>query len=270
MKVREIKAKSIIMKSNLPEGDYVINPYIGCEHGCKYCYARFMKRFTNHPEPWGEFVDVKINALELIKNKKYDKKYITISSVCDPYQPIEKKYELTKKILEKLIPLQPHIDILTKSDLVIRDIGLLKQFKDSMVAMSFSMLDENLRKQLEPGAPSADKKIAALKELYKNNIHTVVFISPLFPEITEWKEIILKTKDFVHEFWFENLNLYPSIQDNIYSFLRKNKPELIEKYKEIYSNNDYWNKMESEIRKFCTENDIKYRIYFHHKDMVSK
>ena len=264
MKVKEIKAKSIIVNSKLPEGDFVINPYTGCEHGCIYCYARFMKRFTNHPEPWGQFVDVKINAVDLIKNKKLDDKYITISSVCDPYQPLEKKYKLTRKILKKLIPLQPHIDILTKSNLVTRDIDLLKQFKDSMVAISFSTLNEKLRKQLEPRAPSADKKIPALKELYKNGIHTVVFISPLFPEITDWKEIINKTKDFVHEFWFENLNLYPSIRGNIFEFLKKNKPELVEKYREIYSDIKYWDVMEKEIRDFCKKNKIKYRIYFHH------
>lgn len=120
MKIKEIKAKSIIVKSNLPEGDFVINPYTGCSHGCLYCYARFMKRFTNHPEPWGEFVDVKINAPDLIPEDtdKYKDRSITIGSVTDPYLPLEAKYKLTRRILEKLIPLQPRLDIITKSDLV--------------------------------------------------------------------------------------------------------------------------------------------------------
>ena len=78
MKIKEIKAKSIVTKSGLPEGDFVINPYIGCMHGCIYCYARFMKRFTGHKEPWGQFIDVKINAPELIKDKNYTNKYIPI------------------------------------------------------------------------------------------------------------------------------------------------------------------------------------------------
>ena len=130
MEIKEIKVKSIIVKSGLPGADFVINPYIGCVHGCIYCYARFMKRFTGHLEPWGDFVDVKINGPDLIPEKwsKYQGKSIIIGSVTDAYQPIEKKYQLTRRILEKLIPLQPDLEIITKSDLVLRDIDLLKQF----------------------------------------------------------------------------------------------------------------------------------------------
>lgn len=148
MKIKEIKTKSIIVKSNLPDGDFVINPYIGCMHGCKYCYARFMKRFTGHTEQWGSFVDIKINAPDLIPEgiNKYREKSIIISSVTDPYQPIEREYKITRKILKRLIPLQPHLDLITKSDLVVRDIDLFKQFKDCMVTLSFSVTDEKLRK----------------------------------------------------------------------------------------------------------------------------
>lgn len=269
MRIKEIKAKSIIVKSNLPDGDFVINPYIGCMHGCKYCYARFMKRFTGHTESWGSFVDVKINAPDLIpKNaNKYKDKSIVIGSVTDPYQPIERKYKLTRKILEKLIPLQPHLNLMTKSDLAIRDVDLFKQFEDCLVAISLSVLDDKTRKELEPLASSADKRIDALKNLYKAKIPTALFISPIFPEITDWKKIIDKTKSFVNEYWFENLNLYPSIKREIYGFLRKNKPELIEKYKRIYSkDSDYWNVEENNINEFCKKNKLNYKIYFHHKN----
>ena len=268
MKIKEIRAKSIITKSGLPEGDFVINPYVGCMHGCKYCYARFMKRFTGHTEPWGSFVDAKINAPDLIPEdaNKYKNKSITIGSVCDPYQPIERKYKLTRKILEKLIPLRPHLDLMTKSDLVVRDIDLFKQFKDCIVAFSLSVLDDKIKKELEPLASSVDKRINALKELHKAGIQTALFISPIFPEITNWKALINKTKSFVDEYWFENLNLYPFVRDEIYKFLRKNKPELVEKYKQIYSkDSDYWDIEETKIKEFCKKNKISCRIYFHHK-----
>lgn len=267
-KIKEIKAKSIITKTDLPEGDFVINPYTGCMHNCKYCYARFMKRFTGHTEPWGSFVDVKINAPDLIPEdtKKYEDKSITIGSVCDPYQPIERKYKLTRKILEKLIPLQPHLDLITKSDLVIRDTDLFKQFKDCIIALSFSSLDDKIRKELEPLASSVNRKINALKKLHKTGIQTALFVSPIFPEITDWKALINKTKPFVDEYWFENLNLYPSVRDEIFNFLRKNRPKLEEKYKQIYSkNNNYWNIEENRIKEFCEKNKISYKIYFHHK-----
>jgi len=269
IKIKEIKVKSIIVKSNLPEGDFVINPYIGCVHGCKYCYARFMKRFTGHTEAWGSFVDVKINAPDLISTntEKYKDKSITIGSATDPYQTIERGYKLTRQILEKLIPLQPHlVDIMTKSDLVLRDINLIKQLKNCIIVLSLSILDEKIRKELEPLSSSADKRINTLKELHKAKIPTALFISPIFPELTNWKHLINKTKIFVDEYWFENLNLYPSIKNNIYNLLRKNKPELIEKYQKIYSkNSNYWGNEEKKIKEFCKKNKINYRIYFHHK-----
>ena len=268
MKIKEIKAKSIIVKSNLPDGDFVINPYVGCTHGCKYCYARFMKRFTGHTEPWGSFVDIKINAPDLIPKdtNRYKGKSITISSVTDPYQPIEEKYKLTRKIIERLIPLQPRLDLITKSDLVVRDIDLFKQFKNCTVTLSFSVTGDKLRKQIELLSSTTEQKINALKELHNAKIPTALFISPIFPQITDWEKIINKTKSFVDEYWFENLNLYPSIKREIYRFLRKNKTELVEKYQKIYSkNSNYWNIEENKIKEFCKKNKVSYKIYFHHK-----
>ncbi|MFA5406215.1 MAG: radical SAM protein [Candidatus Nanoarchaeia archaeon] len=268
MKIKEVKAKSVITKTNLPEGDYVINPYVGCSHACKYCYARFMKRFTGHLEEWGSFVDVKVNAPELIPIKigKLINKSITIGSVCDPYQEVEKKYKITRRILEKLMIHQPKLDILTKSPLITRDIDLIKQFKDVKVAISLSMLDEDLRKKLEPGAPDVNERLNALKQLHQARIRTVLFISPIFPEITDWQKMIEKTKELVTEYWFENLNLYPSIRENTYSFLKENKPKLINIYQEIYSvKSNYWIIKEKEIKEFCKNNQLKTKIYFHHQ-----
>lgn len=149
MRIKEIKAKSIISESGLPGSDFVINPYIGCVHGCIYCYAVFMKRFTNHVEPWGKFLDVKVNAGDLVpKTMKCKHKSIFISSVCDPYQPAEKKYRLMRKILPKLIDLEPDLCILTKSDLVLRDIDLIKRFNNCEVGFSLSCLDEEIGKKL--------------------------------------------------------------------------------------------------------------------------
>src|SRR4030042_4313200 len=124
MIINEKESKSIISKTEIPVADYVINPYIGCTHSCFYCYARFMKRFTGHSEEWGDFLDVKINAPDLIpsvkpqKSSKYEGKNILLSSVTDPYIPLERKYKVTRRILQKLLPHQPHLNILTKSDLV--------------------------------------------------------------------------------------------------------------------------------------------------------
>jgi len=267
MKVKETKAKSIIVKSNLPEGGFVINPYIGCMHGCIYCYARFMKRFTNHQEPWGKFLDIKINAPDLIPadTKKYKNKFIIIGSVTDAYQPMERKYKLMRGILTNLIPLQPNLCVMTKSDLIVRDIDLLKKFKKCMAGVSLSLLNDKARKEVEPLASSVERRINAVKKLKKSGINTFIFVSPIFPKLTDWRKLINKTKNFVNEYWFENLNLYPSIKNNIYGFLKGDYPELVGKYQEIYSaGSNYWQKEEKEIKNFCSDKKIKCRIYFHH------
>jgi DNA repair photolyase len=268
MEIKEVKVKSIITKSGLPDSDFVINPYVGCMHGCLYCYARFMKRFTNHPEPWGDFVDVKVNAPDLIpKNtERYKNRSITIGSVTDSYLPLEAKYKLTRQILEKLILLQPRLGIITKSDLVLRDIDLLKRFDDCIIAVSASFLDKKTESKLEPRSTSTARRLEALKKLHEAGIQTALFISPIFPEVSDWRKLINLTKGFVDEYWFENLNLYPSVREKICRFLQEYNPGLISKYKEIYSaSSHYWSEVESKIKDYCAESRLNCRIYFHHK-----
>jgi len=267
MKLNEIKASSIITKSNLPDADYVINPYVGCMHSCIYCYARFMKRFTGHAENWGEFVDAKINAPELIPNKtsKYKGKSVFFSSVTDPYLSFERKYQLTRKVLEKLIPLEPNLGIQTKSDLIVRDIDLLKQFKHCEAGLTITTTNDNMRKEVEPFTSSVENRIKSLKSLKESGIKTYVFIGPIFPFLTDWKDIVLKTKKYADFYMLENLNVKGSVWDSIKMWLKQKHPELLKKYEEIYfTKNNYWNDVEREIEDFCNKDDIDCRIYFHH------
>ena len=126
MLVKEIKANDYLTKSNLPASDYVINPYIGCTHGCKYCYASFMKRFTGHKEDWGDFVDIKLCNKKINLNK-ISKKSVFLSSVTDCYNQLEEKYKLTRHILEQLVNSDCYLSISTKSKLILRDIDILKK-----------------------------------------------------------------------------------------------------------------------------------------------
>lgn len=267
LKINEITASSIITKSNLPDADYVINPYLGCMHSCVYCYAVFMKRFTGHTEKWGTFVDVKINAPDLIpaKTTKYKGKTVFLASVTDAYLPLEKKYLLTRKILEKLIPLEPKLCIQTKSDLVLRDVDLLKQFKTCEVGLTITTLDDNLRKEIEPFTSPVQNRINALEKLKSAGIKTYVFIGPIIPFFTEWKKIILETKHCANFYMFENLNVAGSIWNFVKNWLEEKHPDLLEKYECIYFHkSDYWNKIEEEIKQFCEQQKVDYKIYFHH------
>jgi len=179
--VKEILAKSILSPSRIYP--WVINPYTGCQHGCSYCYARFMKRVTGHKEPWGGFVDVKINAAELlrveIRKKKRDP--VWLSGVCDPYQPLEATYRLTRQCLEILVQHEWPVIIQTRSPLVLRDMDIILNALDFEVGLSVTTADDNIRKLFEPDAPSIPDRIKALEELHNAGIRTYAMIAPVLP-----------------------------------------------------------------------------------------
>jgi len=181
MVVREIVARSVLSKSRVSE--YTVNPYRGCQHGCSYCYARFMKKYSGHREAWGEYVDVKINAPEVLQKEIRRKKPgdVWISGVCDPYQPLEKKYELTKRCLEILIENNWPVTIQTRSPLVLRDIELIKRSAEVEVGLTITTSDDGIRRLFEPNAPSVKERIRAAGELHAAGIRTFVMIAPLLP-----------------------------------------------------------------------------------------
>lgn len=268
MLVKEIEVNDYLTKSNLPASDYVINPYVGCSHGCKYCYASFMKRFTGHTEDWGTFIDVKRSDKKINLNK-ISKKSVFLSSVTDCYNQLEEKYKLTRHILEQLVNSDCYLSISTKSKLILRDIDLLKQIKNLSVSMSINTLDENFRNDMD-NASTIEERLNTLRELHDNGIHTVLFMSPIFPYITEWKEILEKSKNYVDEYWFENLNLRGQYKTYIMNYIKNKYPKYYDNYVDIYikNNKEYWKKLANEINDYCQKNNINYINYFYHEELV--
>ena len=275
--IKETVSKNIITKSKLPDTDYVINNYVGCNHGCIYCYAEFMKRFTNHTEKWGEFLDIKkFNEEKFVKYLKKinsDKK-ILMSSVTDPYNPYEIKYKSTRNILKLFIQANNehiHLEILTKSLLIFRDIDLLKKIKNITVGISLNTLNDNLRRQIEPCAGSIKSRIEILKKLKGENIPMYLFISPIFPMLTQLEEIIATCKDTVDFIYFENLNLRGRYKKIILNFISKNFPEYNHLYQDIYTKNkkEYWYLLMEDINRLCKIYDIKYKTFFFHDNKSS-
>lgn len=173
--VDNVSVRSVMTKSTLPVGGFSVNPYVGCPHACKYCYASFMKRFTGHAEPWGTFLDVK--HWEPIKNPhKYDGQRVVIGSVTDGYNPYEEKCCNTRKLLEELRGSTAEIMICTKSDLVLRDIDLLRQFPKVTVSWSVNTLDEQFRADMDK-AVSIERRLKAMEQVYRSGIRTVCFVS---------------------------------------------------------------------------------------------
>jgi DNA repair photolyase len=158
-----------------------------------------MRRFSGHKEPWGEFVDVKINALALLKHE-IDKRppgRVWVSGVCDPYQPLESTHQLTRKCLETLVEYGWPITVQTKSPLVLRDIDLLRRSDKIEVGLSVTSADDGIRKLFEPGAPSVKERIEALEELHLAGIRTYAMIAPMLPGAEELAAQLSGKVDYV-------------------------------------------------------------------------
>lgn len=247
MIIKEIKCKSLINKSGL--SDYCINPYTGCSNNCVYCYARFMLRYTNHKEEWGEFVDVKINAIEILKKELRNKKpgSVFISSVTDAYQGIEKKYEITRKILE-ILPKTFTPIILTKSALVKRDADLIKKFKKAEVGITITTLKE--WKKFEPGASPPEERIKALKGMHEAGINTYVFLGPVIPYMTEKElEDIMEKIKFADKIWVDKLNIKSGNWQRIKKLVEKEYPNLHEEFNKAVFSEEYYSGFKRKISK---------------------
>jgi DNA repair photolyase len=266
--VNTIEVKDFLSKSNLPVCDYVVNPYVGCTFACKYCYARFMKRFTQHDEPWGSFLDVK-KCDKPLSAKRLTGKKVLLSSVTDCYNPFEKKYQVTRMLLKQLLSIDCDVVITTKSGLVLRDLDLLIDFKKLIVSISINTLDERFKNDMDR-AYSIRDRLHALETLHEAGIRTALFISPIFPCITDFREIIETSRSYVDEFWFENLNLRAGYKQDILNYIATNYPFLKGLYDDIYrkGEQDYWHYLSREIRKYCKENNVRFTDYFYHSMLV--
>lgn len=232
MDIREAEARSILVKSRLPDADYVANPYTGCEFGCVYCYASFMGRFADEGKEWGSYVTVKTNAAELFRKeitvlkKREPRARIFISSVTDPYQGAESKYRLTRGMLEAAADLgyEGLVSVQTKSSLVLRDIEVLKRRSNVEVGMTVTTMDDELGRLLEVRATATSQRLAALKRLADEGIRTYAFVGPLLPRFRTEPELLDRllagiAGAGVREIYVEHMNLRPYIRERLFRLL---------------------------------------------------
>jgi len=245
MKIEEIEAKSIIVSSKLPDCDYVINPYTGCQFGCLYCYATFMGRFVGETRSdWGKYVYVKKNAVELARKQLRQwtdtkrRSTILLSSVTDPYHGIEQKYRLTRGILEVLKEERYPglISVLTKSPLVLRDVDLLKEL-NSEVGLTITTTDDKLSRFLEVKAPLASRRLDTLKKLVDNGIRVYAFIGPLLPHFRYNPDLLDSLMHSIadtgtRDIYVEHLNLPSYVRERMQKEL-SSEPEQVQ---ELYRN----------------------------------
>ncbi len=256
--VREVFCKGILSRSGIGSVDYSINPYTGCSHGCAYCYARFMLRYAKTRQPWGKFVHVKINApTVLMKEIKGNMSgTVLLSSVCDPYQELEKKYEITRKILQVISKHNNFkVDILTKSNLIVRDLDIIKKIKNVEVGFSISHFDEEFRRIFEPGAPSVEKRFDALETLNRDGVETYVFVAPVIPLITDrdMESILENAKHCnVSYLFFDTLNIKCGNWKPITTAMEKYEPEILPRFVEVMEKPErYYSQFKEKILEMC-------------------
>ena len=261
IRINHIETRSVMTKSNTPLGGYSVNPYVGCPHACRYCYASFMKRFTGHTEPWGTFIDVK-HWPDIKYAKKYAGQKIVIGTVTDGYNPLEETYENTRRLLEELKDSGGDIVICTKSDLALRDLDLLKEVNEKCrltVSWSVNTLDEEFRNDMDAAA-SIERRLSAMKKVYDAGIRTICFISPVFPGITDIEAIFERAKDQCDLIWLENLNLRGGFKADIMNYIAEKYPELVPLYDSIYNKKDrsYFEDLERKAREMADKHGCRF------------
>lgn len=270
MPFREIKVKSILTRCGIPGIDYVINPYIGCRFACKYCYASFMGRFVGRKvNDWGKYVYVKINTPELLKielprklKNKGKVKEVFFSSVTDPYQGVEAKYQITRKSLEELyrFGFQGTTSILTKSDLVTRDIDILKKL-NAIVGITITSTDDAISRYFEKYAPSSSQRFTALKKLNMAGLQTYAFIGPLLPHFAakpeELEKLFKKLKEVgTNDIFIEHLNLSSYIRGRLMKEMGGLSKQILETFYSSQSRS-YRKELEEIIRRLIK----KYKMH---------
>lgn len=260
-KVIEVECKTALSFSRLPGLDYALNPYRGCMHGCRYCYAPNILRIPR--EEWGEFVEVKRNIPKVLANELKSKKkgMVGISTVTDPYQPLEKEYKLTRYCLLQLLKNDFPVSILTKSSLVTKDIDLLSEFSDAEVGFTITTSCDSERRLLEPNASSIESRIAALRECSKEGITTYAFLGPLYPTIGEddLSDLIEDLKNAgASKIIADKLNLKPGVWNSVYNALGKDD-SLTGIWKQaVFGENDRYSMLFKHIAKICRNKGIEF------------
>jgi len=293
--VDEIQVKSILNKHKKRDDwfldDYSINPYSGCSFNCIYCYIRGSKYGKN----MAKTLSAKINAPEVLekqlKRRERKREYgiIAISTSTEPYQKIEEKLKLTRKILGVILKYRFPVHILTKSPMVLRDLDLLKEIDKNailpedlenklkrgvIVNFSISTLDENLAKLLEPGTPKPIERLEAMQKIKEEGLLAGISYIPVLPFLSDSEEkldeMIRSAEDYGADFIFVgSLTLFgkgpADCKILYYRFLEKYYPELVPKYKSLYRisfapSKEYQKELEEKSKRLCERYGIKNKI----------
>jgi DNA repair photolyase len=263
IKVTEIDCKSALSPSRLPGFDYSLNPYRGCAHGCKYCYAPNILRISR--KEWGDFVQVKRNIPKVLaaelKNK--DRGTVGISTTTDPYQPLEEKYKLTRLCLTQLQRYDFPVSIITKSSLVARDIDILSGFSEAEVGFTITTNNDKERMLMEPHTSTIESRIQALKECGDGGIITYAFLGPLYPTATkeDLEALIGQLMDAgVSKIMADILNPKPGVWESISQVIISDKEVCTIWEESVFGESHDYDELFSILGKICNKNGLEFEM----------
>jgi DNA repair photolyase len=248
VEIVEQYAKSVINAVAGMPFKWSINPYRGCYHQCRFCYARRTHTYLEEDgvARWGSRLFVKINAPAVVRcelaKRSWKRQPIAIGTVTDPYQPIEGQYRVTRGILEALRDYQSPAGITTRSPLVVRDIDVLQDLSrvaSAHVSISIATLDERLAREIEPTVAPPRQRLRAVRMLAEAGISVNVALAPVLPQITDRPESIEAVVRAAREagadkVWHNTLYLHDVTREAFFNYLREYRPELIATYAQLY------------------------------------
>ncbi len=256
-----LECKTALSPSSLPGLDLALNPYRGCEHDCVYCYAPYLFRMAR--EEWGH-VRAKTDIPRLVAKEAQRKRgLIGLSTATDPYQPIEAELGLTRRCLQELVRARARVSVLTKSDLVLRDIDLLSALTEVEVGITITTIEERYASRFEPGAPSPSRRLEALRRLVENNIDCYVLIGPILPLVTERRldELVGAIKSTGCErAMTDPLRLRPGMIARMRDLVCSK--DLGEEFLTLCQNSPYLKRAEARVAEECRLNGIKVQAAF--------
>ena len=236
--VREVRCRDVL-NCRATATDYSFNCYTGCSNGCAYCYARYMQRFHPHDEAWGRFVDVKVNAAEALARqvRRVARGDVFTCSACDGWQPVERHYELTRQCCRLLLDAGFSLTVLTKSDLVLRDLGVFAG-RNVCLGVTITCADAAIARLWEPGASPVPDRVKVLKRAKAAGVQTLAAFGPLLPGISDTEDGLralfsLAAESNVDRIWTDGLNLRPRVWESVQTLLSRNRPDLLRHYRRI-------------------------------------
>lgn len=260
------------------------NPYRGCEHSCSYCFARYTHEYLgyNTESDFDNIIHVKMNAPKILEKEllkhRWRMENVNLGSVCDPYQPAEKKYEITRQLLNVFLRCENPVFIGTKSNLVTRDTDILaKMAKKNLVRVNFTIttLDENIRSRIEPRAPSTKKRIDSIKQLTDKSVIVDILFMPIFPYLTDNIEnlngVVKEVREAGARYIVPGiLNLKSSCKKRVLDLISHDFPKLYKKYLNIYKRTYAPKNLSSKIYRVIKIANTKYRVNKSERDVLMR